>query len=79
MTRVDVRPSHYRWARGRARVTVPELAKRFPKLEEWEAGASSPTLKQLEGQTLYRDAFRMLGFSKMETFQSFGHSLGIPT
>jgi hypothetical protein len=33
----------------------------------------------LEGQTLYRDAFRMLGFSKMETFQSFGHSLGIPT
>ena len=32
----------------------------------------------LEGQTLYRDAFRMLGFSKMETFQSFGHSLGIP-
>jgi Zn-dependent peptidase ImmA (M78 family) len=48
MTRVDVRPGHYRWARDRARVTVPELAKRFPKLEEWEAGASSPTLKQLE-------------------------------
>ena len=31
----------------------------------------------LEGQTLYRDAFRMLGFSKMGTFNTFGRSLGI--
>jgi Zn-dependent peptidase ImmA (M78 family) len=31
----------------------------------------------LSGQTLYRDAFRMLGFSKMETFREFGRSLGV--
>ncbi len=31
----------------------------------------------LEGNTLYRDAMRMLGISKMETFREFGHSLGV--
>ena len=31
----------------------------------------------LEGQTLYRDALRMLGFSKMNTFRELGHSLGV--
>jgi Zn-dependent peptidase ImmA (M78 family) len=29
------------------------------------------------GQTLYRDAFRLLGFSKMETFREFGRTLHV--
>jgi Zn-dependent peptidase ImmA (M78 family) len=31
----------------------------------------------IEGQTLYRDAFKLLGFSKLATFRELGHSLGL--
>jgi Zn-dependent peptidase ImmA (M78 family) len=31
----------------------------------------------LNGQTLYRDAFRMLGMAKVQTFHEFGRSLGV--
>jgi Zn-dependent peptidase ImmA (M78 family) len=39
--------------------------------------ARALVISTLEGQTLYRDAFRMLGFSKLETFKKLGESLEI--
>lgn len=46
--RVEVKPELLRWARDRARLGLDDLAHRFPKLPEWEAGAATPTFKQLE-------------------------------
>lgn len=52
------------------RTTVARVSKRF---------AQSLVVSTLEGRTLYRDAFRMLGISKQGTFNELGRTLGFPT
>ena len=46
--RVEVKPAMLRWARERAAMDAESLARRFPKLAEWESEEVKPTLKQLE-------------------------------
>lgn len=48
MIRVDIKPELLTWARERAGLETDALAHRFPKLEAWQQGIATPTLKQLE-------------------------------
>ena len=48
MNRVPLNPALLRWARERAGLSREDLAGRFRKLSEWEAGEVQPTLKQVE-------------------------------
>jgi Zn-dependent peptidase ImmA (M78 family) len=49
------------------RTTLARVGKRF---------ARALVESTLEGQTLYRDAFRMLGVAKTETFNTIGREVG---
>lgn len=48
MIRANIKPELLTWARERARLEIGDLSDRFPKLEAWEQGAATPTLKQVE-------------------------------
>jgi Zn-dependent peptidase ImmA (M78 family) len=50
------------------RTTLSRVSRRF---------ARALVESTLEGQTLYRDAFRMLGVSKTETFKNIGREVGM--
>lgn len=52
------------------RTTVARVSRRF---------AQTLVASTLEGRTLYRDAFRMLGIAKSGTFNELGRTLGFPT
>lgn len=46
--RVEVKPELLRWARERSGQDLDTLARRFPRIVDWERGDVHPTLKQLE-------------------------------
>ena len=48
--------------------TLSRVSRRF---------ARALVISTLEGQTLYRDAYRMLGVSKIETFKNLGREVGV--
>jgi Zn-dependent peptidase ImmA (M78 family) len=50
------------------RTTLSRVSRRF---------ARALVESTLEGQTLYRDAFRMLGVRKTETFNNIGREVGV--
>lgn len=50
------------------RTTLSRVSRRF---------ARALVISTLEGQTLYRDAFRMLGVSRTETFNNLGREVGV--
>jgi Zn-dependent peptidase ImmA (M78 family) len=48
MARVNVQPALLQWARDRSGLPSDVVELKFPKLTDWESGATRPTLKQLE-------------------------------
>lgn len=48
VVRIRVEQELLIWAAARARISETDLAKRFPRFDEWMTGQTEPTLKQLE-------------------------------
>ncbi len=63
-TRVPIRPEILRWAKRRAAMPQAHLARKFPRLQAWEAGEVKPTLKQ--AQAFARATRTPLGFLFLE-------------
>ena len=57
---MNVNPELYHWALERSGLSVVSLARKFPKLADWQAGRSAPTLRQLE--SLARSTWTPLGY-----------------
>jgi len=60
MSRVSINEGVLRWAASRSGFTLDALQSRFPKIQQWAAGESQPTLRQLE--SLSRVTLTPLGF-----------------
>jgi Zn-dependent peptidase ImmA (M78 family) len=61
---VEVNPEVVRWAVDRSRVPLDQLQRKFPKIREWTAGESQPTLRQLE--SVAKATYTPLGFLFLE-------------
>jgi Zn-dependent peptidase ImmA (M78 family) len=64
MMRVEVKPEVLRWAMDRSRLPLEELQRKFPKIRQWAAGESQPTLRQLE--SMAKATYTPLGFLFLE-------------
>ncbi len=60
MSRVAVKKGVLRWAVDRSGRTLDDLRHKFPKIQQWAAGESQPTLRQLE--SLAKATLTPLGF-----------------
>ena len=70
----------YETERARLRALAPGTGGNFYLTQAARVSkrfARALVVSTLEGQTLHTDAFRMLGFSKLQTFHELGRSLGV--
>ena len=64
MSRVAVRKKILDWALDRSGLTLADIEPKFPRVRQWVAGQSQPTLRQLEG--LAKLTLTPLGFFFLE-------------
>ncbi len=60
MSRVEIKPKMFEWARKRSSLSIEVMEKKFPKYPLWEQGKEFPTLRQLE--SLARKTLTPLGY-----------------